>query len=305
MLDVRRLRVLREVAAHGSFSSAAEALSFTQPAVSRQIATLEAEAGTALVERGARGIRLTAAGELLVEHAEVILDRLAAAEHELEALAGLHGGRLRVGAFPSANVTLIPLALARFDADHPDVCLSLVEATSPRLATLLNAGDLDVAVVSDVEGDLGEDIELEPLMEDPMYVALARRHPLASKPDLTMDDLRDEVWIAGGSQIVIAALREAAARFGFEPRIGFESTQWLAKQGLVAAGVGVTLIPTVALATLHDEIVLRPLGDDGPRRQISIATHACRYHAPGVAPMAAILRRVAAEHRFACDELVV
>ena len=111
MLDVRRLRVLREVAAHGSFSAAADALAFTQPAVSRQIATLEAEAGARLVERGARGIRLTAAGELLVEHAETILDRLAAAEHQLQALAGLNGGRLRVGAFPSANATLIPLAM--------------------------------------------------------------------------------------------------------------------------------------------------------------------------------------------------
>src|SRR5688500_13904485 len=109
MLDVRRLRVLREVAARGSFSAAADALAFTQPAVSRQIATLEAEAGTRLVERG---IRLTPA-------AEVILDRLAAAEHQLKALAGLHGGRLRVGAFPSANATLIPLALAAFDREHP------------------------------------------------------------------------------------------------------------------------------------------------------------------------------------------
>jgi hypothetical protein len=121
MLDVRRLKVLREVAARGSFSAAADALAFTQPAVSRQIATLEAEAGMPLVERGARGIRLTAAGELLVSHAEVILDRLAAAEHELEALAGLSGGRLRVGAFPSANATLIPLALAAFDEQYPDV----------------------------------------------------------------------------------------------------------------------------------------------------------------------------------------
>src|SRR6185436_7298484 len=110
MLDVRRLRVLREVAASGSFSAAAEALAFTQPAVSRQIATLEAEAGARLVERGARGIRLTPAGELLLEHAEVILDRLAAAEHQLAALAGLSSGRLRIGAFPSANATLIRLA---------------------------------------------------------------------------------------------------------------------------------------------------------------------------------------------------
>src|SRR3954468_7420030 len=163
MLDVRRLRVLREVAVKGSFSAAADALSFTQPAVSRQIATLEAETGTALVERGARGIRMTAAGELLVEHAEAILDRLAAAEHELEALAGLKGGRLRVGAFPSANATLIPLALSAFDGASPDVGLSLVEARSVQCAVLLRAGELDLAVVSDTEGELGEDLVLESL----------------------------------------------------------------------------------------------------------------------------------------------
>ena len=132
MLDVRRLRVLREVAATGSFSAAAEALAFTQPAVSRQIATLEAEAGTRLVERGARGIRLTPAGELLVEHADAILDRLAAAESQLEALAGLDGGRLRIGAFPTANSTLIPLAIAAFSERYPGVELRLEEATSAR-----------------------------------------------------------------------------------------------------------------------------------------------------------------------------
>src|SRR3954453_14881166 len=227
MLDVRRLKVLREVAAHGSFSAAADALSFTQPAVSRQIATLEAEAGMALVERGARGIRLTVAGELLVEHAGVILDRLAAAEHELEALAGLNGGRLRVGAFPSANATLIPLALAAFDREYPEVCLSLVEARSQECATQLCSGELDVAVVSDADGDLGEDLDLEPLMDDPMYVALSREHPLAEPPELTMAARPDEVWIEGRGTVVPNRLRGAAAKAGFEPRIAFESTQWL------------------------------------------------------------------------------
>ena len=105
-LDVRRLKVLREVAARGSFSAAADALAFTQPSVSRQIATLEAEAGTRLVDRTARGVRLTPAGELLVEHADVILGRLAAAEAQLEALAELDAGRLRLGAFPTASATL-------------------------------------------------------------------------------------------------------------------------------------------------------------------------------------------------------
>ena len=120
MLDVRRLRVLREVAAQGSFSAAAEALAFTQPAVSRQIATLEAEAGTRLVERSARGIRLTPAGELLVGHAEAILDRLATAESQLAALADGTRGRLRLAAFPSANATLIPLAIAAFRGARRD-----------------------------------------------------------------------------------------------------------------------------------------------------------------------------------------
>src|SRR3954449_11724762 len=114
MLDVRRLRVLREVAARGSFSAAAEALSFTQSAVSQQIAALEREAGAKLVERNPRGIRLTDAGRALVEHAEVIIGRLAAAEAELEAIADLRGGRLRLASFPTAGATLVPLAIAKF-----------------------------------------------------------------------------------------------------------------------------------------------------------------------------------------------
>jgi DNA-binding transcriptional LysR family regulator len=142
-------------------------------------------------------------------------------------------------------------------------------------------------------------------MEDPLYVALARRHPLAHKPDLTMADLRDEVWIEGRGGVVSNALRAAAARAGFEPRFAFESTQWLGKQGLVAAGVGITLIPTVALAAVHDNIVLRSLGPEGPKRRLSLATAAARYHAPGVAPMKTLLKRVAEEHTFAWDALVV
>jgi len=305
MLDVRRLRVLREVAAHGSFSAAADALAFTQPAVSRQIATLEAEAGTRLVERGARGIRLTAAGELLVEHADVILDRLAAAEHQLEALAGLNGGRLRVGAFPSANATLIPLAMAEFDRVHHEVCLNLVEARSPELATMLCSGELDVAVVSDSEGALSDELEVEPLMEDPLYVAMARSHPLADKPDLELADLHDETWIEGRGSTVATALRSAAAMAGFEPKIVIESTQWLGKQGLVAAGLGITLIPTIVLDSVRDDIVLRSLASEGLCRQLYIATDGCRYRAPGVDPMKEILRGVAREHCFACTALVV
>src|SRR3954452_19350969 len=119
MLDVKRLRVLREVASQGSFSAAADALSYTQSAVSQQIAALEREAGTTLVERRARGVHLTQAGRALVVHADAILARLSAAERELESIAGLHGGHLRLVAFPSAAASLMPVAIAEFRRRHP------------------------------------------------------------------------------------------------------------------------------------------------------------------------------------------
>src|ERR671916_1312727 len=147
MLDVRRMRVLREVAVRGSFSAAAEALSFTQSAVSQQIAALEREAGTVLVQRNARGVRLTEAGEALVRHAEAIMARLAEAEAELEAIAGLRGGRLRMAAFESAGATPMPPAIARFSSRHPSVELSLSLAEPEDCIPLLRSGDLDLAVV--------------------------------------------------------------------------------------------------------------------------------------------------------------
>src|ERR671936_254894 len=137
MLDVRRLRVLREVAARGSFSAAAEALSFTQSAVSQQVAALERETGTMLVERGARGIRLTDAGRALVSHADAILARIEAAEEELAAIAGLRGGRLRLASFQSAGATLVPRAVAAFRSCHPQVELSMVEAEPAQACSLL------------------------------------------------------------------------------------------------------------------------------------------------------------------------
>jgi DNA-binding transcriptional LysR family regulator len=301
-IDVRRLRVLREVAAQGSFSAAADALAFTQPAVSRQIATLEAEAGTRLVDRTARGIRLTPAGEMLVEHAEAILGRIAAAESQLEALAGLDAGRLRLGSFPSASATLTALAIADFAEAYPAIELRLTEGRSYETVPLLVAGQLDLAVVSDASPGSFDDVELEHLMDDAYYVALPEDHLLASESELRMEDLRDETWIEG--RHCDAALMAAAHAAGFEPRIAFDAGEWLAKQGLVAAGVGITLIPGTALGTVRDRIVMRSLGPDGPRRNVMLATHASLSRAPAVEPMKAILKRVAQEHCFTCDALV-
>jgi DNA-binding transcriptional LysR family regulator len=301
-LDVRRLKVLREVAAQGSFSAAADALAFTQPAVSRQIATLEAEAGARLVDRTARGVRLTAAGELLVEHAEAILGRLATAESQLEALAQLDTGRLRLGSFGTASATLTPLAIAAFTEEYPAVDLRLVEGRSNETLPLVASGEIDLAVVTDVGADAPPDVELEHLMDDPFYVALPNDHPLVDEPELRMEDLREESWIEG--RHCGAALLAAGRAAGFEPRVAFDSADWLGKQGLVAAGVGVTLIPTLALGTVREGLKLRSLGPDGPSRSVFIATHAWLSPTPAIAPMKAILRRVAEEHCFTCDALV-
>src|SRR6266511_3847298 len=171
MLDVKRMRVLREVAKQGSFSAAAEELSYTQSAVSQQIAALEREAGTTLVERGARGIRLTDAGEAVVRHADAVLATLAEAEAELEAIAGLRGGRLRLASFSTAGATLVPLAIATFRAQHPAVELSLVEADPENSVPMLKAGELELALIFEPNGITehpdGGGVERLHLLDDP------------------------------------------------------------------------------------------------------------------------------------------
>src|SRR3982751_887173 len=146
MLDVRRMRVLREVAVQGSFSAAAEALSFTQSAVSQQIAALEREAGTILVQRGARGVRLTEAGEALVRHADAILGHLAEAQAELEAIAGLRGGRLRMATFESAGATLMSLPLAQSREPPPSLGPPRGRAEPGEPEPQLKSGDLDLVI---------------------------------------------------------------------------------------------------------------------------------------------------------------
>src|SRR5512133_2924444 len=196
MLDVRRMRVLREVAAHGSFSAAADALAYTQSAVSQQIAALEREAGTRLVERNARGVRLTDAGRALVEHADAILTRLADAEAELEAIAGLRGGRLRLAAFPTVGATLMPLAIAHFRERHPDIELTVRQLEPEDSLPLLKAGELDIALTigpstsTDTEG-----LDIKFLLDDPMFAALPLNHPLAHKSRVRLKDLKEESWI--------------------------------------------------------------------------------------------------------------
>src|ERR1035437_7012496 len=190
MLNVNRLRFLREVAHRGSFSAAADALSYTQSAVSQQIAALEAETGMTLLELRPRGVSLTAAGQTLVGHAESVLADLEAAEAALAAIAGLRGGRLRMASFPTAGATLMPLAIATFRSSHPDVELTLVEGEPEQIVPRLRAGELDVALLFEFAGEapLPRAVTRVELLEDPMYLAVPREHPLAEVERLRLQD---------------------------------------------------------------------------------------------------------------------
>lgn len=303
MLDTKRLRVLREVARAGSFSGAADALSYTQSAISQQIAALEREAGTVLIERGGRGIRLTDAGRALVEHAERILAGLAAAEAELEAIADLRGGRLRLASFPTAGATLLPLAVAEFSSRHPGIELSLVEAEPEQSVPQVRAGEVDLALVVDYVGlpraryqPSLQGISCEELIEDPMYIALPPGHPLAGQDEVRLDQLADEAWIQGDFTGMCGAMhRHACLAAGFDPRVSFESDDYSVVQGLVAAGVGVALLPMLALANRREDIEIRSLGPSAPLRRVLTAVRE-GYRSPATAAMLAILGESAAAY---------
>jgi DNA-binding transcriptional LysR family regulator len=306
MLNVNRLRILIEVAGRGSFSAAADALSYTQSAVSQQIAALEAETGVTLLERLPRGVRLTPAGQVLLSYAEGIIARLHAAEAEMAAIAGLRGGQLRMASFPTAGATLMPLAIAIFRAQHPEVELSLAEGEPEEIAPRLSAGEFDIALLFEFEGtsqSLGPDLSRLALFEDPMFLALPADHALAHRRTLRLENLRAEAWIqtSASSPCARHVVRSCHAA-GFEPIVSFESDDYQTVQGLVAAGVGVALIPKLALAGAHEDIAIRALSPASPVRDVVAATPDGTRLTAAAAAMRQILTDVAS--RFVGPDIV-
>ncbi len=299
MLNVGRLRVLTEVAYRGSFSAAADALSYSQSAVSQQIAALEAEAGVSLLERHPRGVSLTAAGQTLVGHAEGILAQLEAAEASLSAISGLRGGVLRIASFPTAGATLMPLAIATFRSSYPAVQLTLSEGEPEEIVPRLSAGELDLALLF----EFGEPTPLPggltraELLQDPMYLALPRAHPLADKDRLRLEDLGGEAWVQASAASPCArhVVRSCHAA-GFEPKVSFESDDYQTVQGLVAAGVGVALIPELALSVVREDIAIRALSPRPPLRQVVAAMPAGARLVPAAPAMLGILEEAAARY---------
>ncbi|MER5488232.1 LysR substrate-binding domain-containing protein [Streptomyces sp. NPDC002812] len=287
--------VFRSVARHGSFTAAAQVLGYTQSAVSRQVQTLEEEWGTPLFDRLPRGVRLTEAGRALLPHAEAVGERLRAARAELDALRALDGGRLRIGAFSTADAALLPRTLAAFRARHPAVRVTRTEGGSARQLALLAAGELDLGVVGTACGQPLEGCELHHLLDERMYVAVPRGHALAGRRSARLADFAGEEWIAASSRPEETLMAGALAR-GFQPRMGFLAADWIAKQGFVAAGLGVTLVPELAASSARADIALVPLrAEDSPRREVYAATPRGSAPSPATTAFLALLRSVAAE----------
>jgi DNA-binding transcriptional LysR family regulator len=297
MLDIRRMRVLSEVAERGSIAAAAQALAFTPSAVSQQIATLEREAGVALVERGPRSIRLTDAGRALVGHTDGIVASLAAAEADIQAIAGLRGGMLRLASFPTAFATIMPAAIGEFRRRHPGVELSLTEADPLASLARVKSGELDLALGFEydfVPFPEEDGIVRTPLLDDPIYVLLPKGHPGARRRAVSLGDLANESWITSTArsschEFVSRACREA----GFEPQIGFESDDHGVWQGLVAAGVGVALAPALALETVYAGVEARPVALRPLKRRV-FAVHRTDGRSPAAGAMLDVIAETVA-----------
>jgi DNA-binding transcriptional LysR family regulator len=275
MLDVTRLRVLDAVARHGSVTAAARALNYAQPSISHHIARLEAETGTSLLQRAGRGVRLTDAGRLLAERAAEIIGRLDAAEAELAAHVGERERRVRLAAFPSALGTIVAAAAVALKADSPGIDLMLTEAEPPAALSMLRAGSVDVALLSRYyQRDAGPGPAADDdgargrlLLDEPVYLVTAAGG--SGPADLAA--YAERRWIAGCAHCRTWMLGLCAAA-GFTPKIAFTTDDYVAVQALVAAGLGVTILPGLALrAARHPGVRAVPL--PGARRAVFAMTY--------------------------------
>ncbi|MFI8949257.1 LysR family transcriptional regulator [Streptomyces sp. NPDC053750] len=300
MIEARHLRVLRAVASTGSFSAAGRELGCTQPAVSQQMKALEASVGTPLLVRTGREMRLTQAGEALVRHAAGILAGLTAAEEEVAAIAGLRAGRVRLVSFPSGSSTLVPTALAALRAAHPGTRVFLEEAEPPKSVELLREGDCDVALAFRYEGAAGaeewDDLVVRPLLTDRLVALVPERHRLArTEPtgSVAIGELAREPWIAGCPRCR-GQLVEVCETAGFTPRIDFATDDYPAVVGLVGAGLGVAVLPQLAVESVRPRGVRTVRLEPAVRREIVALTLPDLAQVPAVSATLDELARAAA-----------
>lgn len=291
MFDARRLQVLRAIGEYRSFTRAAAALVMTQPAVSRQLAALEAEVGVPLVARGPRHVSITPAGAALLEEAAVILPAIDAAARRMSGFAASDGGAVRLGAVPSALASFVPPALQALREQRPRVEIDVQEGWSADLARLTARGELDLAIVS--PGNTAPMPRGHTLLREPFVALLCKDHPLTRRKRLALTDLEDEPWLVapepGGRQAVL----DACAAAGFLPRI-VGSVGWHAAQTLIAIGLGVALAPkSTAVHLVRDPRVLAKELADVPIRELRLITPPRAHRTPAERDLELNLREAA------------
>jgi DNA-binding transcriptional LysR family regulator len=273
-LTIAGLRVVREIALSGSFTAAARLLGYSQPAISRQVAAMEAATGYPLFVREPRGVRVSAAGAVVVEHAGRVLAGVDALRQDLASLGDRLAGRVRLGAFPAATAVLVPRALARLRVEHPGLDVSLSEAPTPALLRRLRAGRLGVAVIGVGAGlpeyDL-DDLRHEIVFAGRLCVAVPSGHRLAKADVVPVRDLAGETWIAGDDSGGDPQFRAWPTLP--DPAIGHAVRGWPARLGLVAAGLGICLVPEVAALSIPAGVtVIRVDDPNWPGRTTAAVT---------------------------------
>lgn len=293
MMDVRRLQVLRAVVTSGSVSAAAAGLGYTPSAISQQVAALEKEAGVPLLERAGRGVRATAAGHLLTEHATIIGEHLTQAEAALADLRAGRTGRISLRYFASAGATLVPPAVARLRRDHPGVRIDLKLNDPGDPLTEVEQGRADLAIV--VTGESRRGLRLVHLLDDPYRAVLPKGHPLLKKRVLELGDLAGEPWVIGEwpGGPCLKLMLDACATAGFHPAVAVESEDYATAQGFVAAGLGVSLIPLTGLANRHPGVVARKVRRPEPVRAIYAAVRESSLSQPALRALIKALQRAA------------
>jgi DNA-binding transcriptional LysR family regulator len=287
MLDPRRLLTFGEVARRGSFSRAAEALALTQPAVSQQVAALERQLGVRLLDRGPGGPAVTAAGALLLAHADAVADRLRQADAQVAELAGATAATLRVGAFPSALASIVPVAVRRLHDERPDLRFDVGEGSARETGAAVAAGGLHVGVCfqdATAPAHHPDGTERHVFGEEPMLAGVARGHPLAVRDSIRLAELAGETWTAPSREHLIHRTCVAA---GFEPDIAYVTRDPLAIAGLIGAGLAVSLVPRLLEGRLPG-VALVPVADRAPRRTLYALTPAAGTRPEALAFIAAL-----------------
>ncbi|MFI7211558.1 LysR family transcriptional regulator [Micromonospora maritima] len=284
MIDVRRMQVLRAVVTSGSVTAAAAHLGYTPSAVSQQVAALEKEAGIALLERVGRGVRPTAAGRLLTEHAAIISQHFAAAETALADLRAGRTGRLTIRYIASVGPTLLAPALARLRREHPDVTIEpkLTDPNDPLLDVEQGSADLAI-VVRRTSDESRPGVRVTHLLDDTYQAVLPVGHPLAGRRMVDLADLAGEPWV--GSEPpgpCLEPITDACAAAGFSPDFVAKSEDYATAQGFVAAGLGISLIPRLGLGARHPGVAIRPVRRPEPVRAIYAAVREISLDQPAL-----------------------